>query len=156
MWIRRELTVFEHLNPSSSDDPASSSTAHRRANNADFLLEYIISILKSIDLKGSTGQAETLLADFLGSEAARLFVHELQAWLRSPFEKLEDWDRNVQYAIPEAPANDDAVRLTDTIVSNDSCQSRPSSSQRTTPVPRWFSDGFVLADRAGSRPQVPP
>lgn len=44
-----------------------------------------------------------MLAEFLGRPHARLFLHELGAWLRSPFTRLEDWDRNVQYAeqLPE-------------------------------------------------------
>ncbi|RVX74908.1 hypothetical protein B0A52_01185 [Exophiala mesophila] len=106
MFLRRELQVFEFLYPrhsstetsSSSIYPPSSST--RRDNNADFVLEYVVSILQSIDLKGSSGQAEELLTDFLGRDNARLFIHELVSWLRSPFEKLEHWDRNVQYATP--------------------------------------------------------
>jgi hypothetical protein len=26
-----------------------------------------------------------------------LLLHEVEAWLRSPFERLEEWDRRVQY-----------------------------------------------------------
>lgn len=69
----------------------------RRANNAEFLLEYIIAILKTVDIKGSGGQAEDMLQEFLGRDNTRLFLHELKAWLRSPYTSLEDWDRNVQY-----------------------------------------------------------
>ncbi|KKY27325.1 putative ring finger domain protein [Phaeomoniella chlamydospora] len=94
MWIRRELQVFEFLNQDSAGDNAT----QRRANNAEFLLEYIVAILKTVDLRGSKGQAEDLIAEFLGKEHTRLFIHELQAWLRSPYEMLEDWDRAVQYA----------------------------------------------------------
>ncbi|KIV96648.1 hypothetical protein PV10_00486 [Exophiala mesophila] len=111
MFLRRELQVFEFLYPrhsgtetlssaSSSSSSTHPSTSTRRANNADFVLEYVVSILQSIDLKGSSGQAEELLTDFLGRDNARLFIHELASWLRSPFEKLEHWDRNVQYATP--------------------------------------------------------
>jgi len=94
-WIRRELSVFDFLNP----DSDAFGRADRRTSNAEFLLEYIVGILKSIDLKGSTGQAEELLKDFLGRGNARLFLHELEAWLRSPYENLRDWDRAVQYAL---------------------------------------------------------
>lgn len=38
-----------------------------------------------------------MLQEFLGRDSARLFLHELGAWLRSPYTKLEDWDRHVQY-----------------------------------------------------------
>ena len=70
-------------------------SAARRANNAEFLLEYIIAILKTVDIKGN--QAEDMLQEFLGRDNTRLFLHELKAWLRSPYMTLEDWDRHVQY-----------------------------------------------------------
>ncbi|KAL4926891.1 RING finger domain protein [Aspergillus undulatus] len=105
-WIRRELRVFEFLQPDTPSETSSSSVSrpgqqrleNRRGNNAEFLLEYIIAILRTVDIKGSAGQAEELLRDFLGRNNASLFLHELQAWLRSPFTSLEDWDRNVQYS----------------------------------------------------------
>jgi regulator of sirC expression with transglutaminase-like and TPR domain len=78
----------------------------QQTNNAEFLLEYIIAILKTVDVKGSAGQAEELLTEFLGREDARLFLHELRAWLRSPYTVLEDWDRAVQY--PSTPAKIEA------------------------------------------------
>lgn len=93
-WIRRELSVFDFLNPCSP----TYGRSDRRASNAEFLLEYVVSILKSIDLRGSAAQAEALLHDFLGKENARLFLHELEAFLRSPFQRVEEWDRHVQYA----------------------------------------------------------
>ena len=101
-WIRRELQVFAFLNPDNQEttgntDGGDVSTVRRRANNAEFLLEYIVAILRTVDIKGSGGQAEELLQEFLGRDNARLFLHELQAWLRSPYNSLEDWDRAVQY-----------------------------------------------------------
>ncbi|EHK43890.1 uncharacterized protein TrAtP1_008329 [Trichoderma atroviride] len=106
MWIRRELQVFSFLTaeePTAATATTSAasrpdeSQARRRANNAEFLLEYIIAILKSVDIMGSAGQAEDMLSDFLGRDNTRVFLHELRSWLRSPFAKLEDWDRAVQY-----------------------------------------------------------
>lgn len=91
-WIRRELEVFTFLQPDAEEAGSS-----RRANNAEFLLEYIVAILKTVDIKGSSGQAEEMLQEFLGRENARLFLHELNAWLRSPYSNLQDWDRHVQY-----------------------------------------------------------
>lgn len=93
-WIRRELQVFEFLNSES----ASGEAVSRRTNNAEFLLEYIIAILKTVDINGAEGQAEDILQEFLGRDNARLFLHELKAWLRSPYALLEDWDRHVQYS----------------------------------------------------------
>ena len=80
-WIRRELRIFEYLQTSS---------------NPEFLLEYIISILKTIDLKTSS-HGEEMLSEFLGQEHARIFLHEVEAWIRSPYTQLKDWDLNVQY-----------------------------------------------------------
>jgi hypothetical protein len=94
-FIRRELQVFTFLNPEADAD--TDDTTRRRANNAEFLLEYTIAILKTVDMQGAAGQAEAMLADFLGRDAARLFLHELRAWLRSPYGTLEAWDRAVQY-----------------------------------------------------------
>jgi hypothetical protein len=105
-WIRRELRVFAFLNPEMEEEqripqqvsrPGTQRLENRRANNAEFLLEYVIAILRTVDLKGSAGQAEELLRDFIGRENACLFLHELQAWLRSPYNSLVDWDRHVQY-----------------------------------------------------------
>ena len=109
-WIRRELRVFEYLYPalststsnSPSTSPSSTTTTaqpDRRATNAEFLLEYIIAILKTVDIQGPTGQAVEMLKEFLGREHATLFLHELRQWLRSPYEKVEEWDRNVQYGV---------------------------------------------------------
>ncbi|KAH3906432.1 hypothetical protein HBI56_198850 [Parastagonospora nodorum] len=97
MWVRRELRVFSFLDSESSN---SSSAAATTSSNAEFLLSYIISILKMVDVKASNGHAESLLADFLGRENSRLFLHELQSWLRSPYKKLEQWDEEVQYNKP--------------------------------------------------------
>ena len=92
-WIRRELKVFGFLNLEVERGPG----IVKRANNAEFLLEYIVAILKTVDIKGAGGQAEDMLQEFLGRDSTRLFLHELRAWLRSPYETLEDWDRHVQY-----------------------------------------------------------
>lgn len=51
-----------------------------------------------VDMRASNGHAENLLTEFLGRENSRLFLHELNAWLRSPFTRVEEWDREVQYA----------------------------------------------------------
>jgi hypothetical protein len=90
MFIRRELQVFSLLN-----------------SNSEFLLEYILAILKTVDIKSAGGQAEDLLAEFLGKEHATLFLHELRAWMRSPYGELEVWDRWVQYGKPNGVFRDE-------------------------------------------------
>ena len=101
-WIRRELRVFSFLGGISSaateaEVMRNSNTGVRSIPNAEFLLEYIIALLKTIDMRGPAGQAEEMLQEFLGREHAKLFLHELNAWLRSPYARVEDWDRMVQY-----------------------------------------------------------
>ncbi|KAK1829385.1 hypothetical protein QBC39DRAFT_427348 [Podospora conica] len=106
LWIRRELQVFSYLHPDPDpgpdpDAPSSSSRdprpARRRRDTAEFLLEYIVAILKTVDVQGSAGEASAMLADFLGPEHAPLFWHELRSWLRSPVGTLAAWDREVRY-----------------------------------------------------------
>lgn len=102
-WIRRELRVFAFLHPTDTaeEEGEGEGTPRRRgADNAEFLLEYIMAVLKTVDVQGAAGQAEELLREFLGREHARLFLHEVRAWLRSPYARVEDWDRNVQYGVP--------------------------------------------------------
>lgn len=106
MWIRRELQVFNSFGADGHSEEHNDAKK-RRADNAEFLLEYIIGILKTVNLKGSGGQAEELLKDFIGRDEARLFLHELGAWLRSPYVTLEDWDRNVQYSGDKKPISNE-------------------------------------------------
>lgn len=120
MWLRRELLVFSFLHPDTakhrpSPPPAPSEqpgrgrrrgrmAARLRSQNAEFLLEYVVAILKTVDLMGSAGQAENMVAEYLGRDTARLFLHELRAWLRSPYTSLDEWDRAVQYEEEVRPA----------------------------------------------------
>jgi hypothetical protein len=93
-WIRRELRVFSFLHADAAVPPTDAPTT---SSNAEFLLSYFVSILEMVDVKASNGHAENLLAETLGRENSRLFLHELQSWLRSPYTKLEEWDGEVQY-----------------------------------------------------------
>ncbi|KAI1129739.1 hypothetical protein F5Y10DRAFT_144892 [Nemania abortiva] len=98
-WLRRELQVFSFLRTPSSPQNSEDAMTRRRANNAEFLLEYIIAILKTVDIQGSQGAAEDMLSDFLGRENTKLLLHELRSFLRSPW-SIETWDRRVQYPSP--------------------------------------------------------
>jgi hypothetical protein len=94
-WIRRELRAF-NLSQSRSLSLSRSQFAGS-VSSVEYLLEYIVEILKVTDMKG--GRAEELLTEYF-SENSPLFLHELSSWLRSPFERLEDWDTFVQYPRP--------------------------------------------------------
>ncbi|EFX00979.1 ring finger domain containing protein [Grosmannia clavigera kw1407] len=105
-FVRRELTVLL-LGGDDNDGhslPAAASATSRRLSTHAFLLEYVVAILKTMDTQGSAGQAEELLRDFLGRDCARLFLHELRSWLRSPYLTLDSWDRHVQYGAPTTPS----------------------------------------------------
>ncbi|KAI5806261.1 hypothetical protein EDC01DRAFT_141585 [Geopyxis carbonaria] len=86
MWVRRELQVFEW-----TQGPE---------GNAEFLIEYVLAILKTMDVRSSTGAAEDMMADFLGRVNAGIFWHECHAFLRSPFVALQSFDAFVQYERP--------------------------------------------------------
>lgn len=86
--------MFEQLRQIGPSSP-SRKWAAGRTNNAEYLLEHLLDILKVVNIKG--GEAEDLLAETLGKENASLFLHEFSSWMRSPFAELEDWDRFVQY-----------------------------------------------------------
>lgn len=155
-FIRRELRVFSFLYPEAADD---SEAASRRVGNAEFLLEYILAILKKMDIKGPTGQAEDMLQEFIGRNHARLFLHELGAWLRSPYTRLEDWDRHVQYREPLPTSVEDAENRRNgparVKTSSESDRAGPSRQQsRTRPYrssPYQRRGGASQADRLSRR-----
>ncbi|KAK4934173.1 hypothetical protein LTR66_015690 [Elasticomyces elasticus] len=91
VWLRRELQVFDFLSLSSN------VRGTGRVGAIEHVLGYTVAILAVVDVKGSAGQAQELLADFLGRDNACLLLHELLGWLRSPFERVEEWDAVVQY-----------------------------------------------------------
>lgn len=86
-FLRRELRVFGFLD---------TAVAPRRSNR-EFLVEYIVGVLRTQDLRSADSKAEELLKDYLGRENARMLLHELEAWMKSPFARLEEWDEVVQY-----------------------------------------------------------
>ena len=142
-WIRRELQVFEFLSTEGSEVGG----VTRRANNAEFLLEYIVAILKTVDIKGSGGQAEDMLQEFLGRDNTRLFLHELGAWLRSPYTSLEDWDRHVQYSETPVERSESKRQDTDEVGRSGlgGLRGSRSSSSRSKALPR--KRGYQAGDR---------
>jgi hypothetical protein len=102
LWLCRELRVFRFLyNDGDSDAPcdvAGDNADQCRPTKAEFLEEYVLAILRTLDTQGSDGQAEKMIREFLGRDNTRLFLHELRAWLRSPCQTLREYDRVVQYA----------------------------------------------------------
>ncbi|EPS44635.1 hypothetical protein H072_1389 [Dactylellina haptotyla CBS 200.50] len=92
-FIRRELEVFDWTEA-----------------NREWLVEYIIAIVKTVNLKGAEGKAEDLLEEFLGREFAGVFIHELNAFLKSPFVRVRDFDGWAQYEM-DIPADVGEVDL---------------------------------------------
>lgn len=116
-WIRRELQAFTFPYGSGfGESHATSVTAvgvppPSYAGNPEFLLEYIIAILRTVDIRGAAGHAETLLCSYFGGpDNTRLFLHELNSFLRSPFSDLRQWDEAVQYGehIPTSRRDEEA------------------------------------------------
>ncbi|KAI1332276.1 hypothetical protein F5Y16DRAFT_394349 [Xylariaceae sp. FL0255] len=92
-WLRRELQVFEFLN---------NPDTQPLATNPEYLIEFIIAILKTFDIQGSKAAAQDMLEPYLGRQNSILFLHELRNFLRSPF-SIEEWDSNVQYPSSRTP-----------------------------------------------------
>ncbi|KAF3107768.1 hypothetical protein TWF706_002586 [Orbilia oligospora] len=92
-FIRRELEVFDWTE-----------------GNREWLVEYIVGILKTVRLKDASGKAEDLIEEFLGREFAGVFLHELDAFLRSPFGRVREWDRWAKYEV-EIPKDLEEVQL---------------------------------------------
>lgn len=88
IFMRRELCVFDCIADNNK--------------HLTFVIEYVVALLKRTEIKDAAGSALALVAEFLGAKDASLFLHELEAWLRSPYETLDAWDRHVQYA-PSRP-----------------------------------------------------
>ncbi|KAI1166042.1 hypothetical protein F5B18DRAFT_118487 [Nemania serpens] len=148
-WLRRELQVFGFLRTPSSPRSSDDAMTRRRANNAEFLLEYIIAILKTVDIQGSQGAAEDMLSEFLGRENTILLLHELRNFLRSPW-SIETWDRKVQYppltAERAKPADGDAQHR------DDSSRSGPVRSRMDQRRRRGDSYRPLYSETPYSRP----
>nr|POE64824.1 putative ring finger protein c16g5.03 [Quercus suber] len=86
-FLRRELLIFAFLD----------RTSALRVGGRQYLVEYIVAVLKIHHPKGADGQAEDLLVQPLGRANAIHLLHELMSWLRSPFTRLEEWDEVVKY-----------------------------------------------------------
>ncbi|KAK0552123.1 hypothetical protein OC861_000417 [Tilletia horrida] len=112
-FLRRELLLFPHLHMLDNNQLGRNSLYRERQQSAatpsvSFVITYILSLLQTLDLRSDT--MARLLAEFLctGSDwaAAELFAHELTNWLRSPYRRLEDWDRSefLQYDFAGVPS----------------------------------------------------
>lgn len=145
-WIRRELQVFEFLRDDGLSEDGTSQpgdTRRRRQNNAEFVLEYVIAILKTVDIQ--SGHAEELLSDFLGREYTKLLLHELRNFLRSPY-SVESWDRHVQYdedvqERPTPPAGGSQLRNHDGPGAHRRMYDRYRPSRGSRPRPGWSPYG---------------
>ncbi|PMB67878.1 putative RING finger protein C16G5.03 [Beauveria bassiana] len=80
-FLQRELRVFDSV----------------PAERAAFLIEHVVDVLQNRDIGTGIGLLEALLTANLGRSSARLLLHELGAWLRSPYTSLEEWDAAVRY-----------------------------------------------------------
>ncbi|KAM3456412.1 hypothetical protein MY3296_001691 [Beauveria thailandica] len=70
------------------------------AVRAAFLADHVASMFRSardVEELAAASELHILLAADLGGSAARLLMHELKAWLRSPYASLEEWDAAVRY-----------------------------------------------------------
>lgn len=91
----RHRQIYEQQN--TAPNPPSLPTVRYGESNRESLIEWIVALLKHCEVKGADGKAQDLLAEHIGKHNAPVLLHELQAWLRSPYARLDQWDRQVQY-----------------------------------------------------------
>ncbi|BFZ59306.1 hypothetical protein YB2330_000312 [Saitoella coloradoensis] len=117
VFLRREVLAFGFWRTRTSAGAGAGAGAEDGEGDAryrEFLVEYIISVLKNVGIL--TPAARRLIGEFLdaGSEDTEsvdantntsILLHELRTWLRSPFQGLEGWDRSplIQYDLPLPP-----------------------------------------------------
>ncbi|CAD6451477.1 9cd76d5d-f288-4319-8f53-349f9485f88d [Sclerotinia trifoliorum] len=82
-------------------EPTSSSSIHMIVPSEvevirNFVVNKIVDLLKRYDLQDKAVEIEQEAEQYL-NEHARLFLHELRAWIESPFDTLEQWHRNARY-----------------------------------------------------------
>ncbi|ORX93716.1 SMAD/FHA domain-containing protein [Clohesyomyces aquaticus] len=143
-WLRRELRVFQFLNT------ARDFSQDRRPSNMEFLADLIIAMLKTVDFQDSSGHAEGIIQEYLGRRNTQLFLHELKAWLRSPYESLSAWDLNVQYreanTLPRASnePNPEAMQCPTVILK----YSEPAGARKPCSTQAWrlyvFKDSEIV------------
>jgi hypothetical protein len=85
-FIRRELIVLDYL------------TRVNRAHDQQ-RPGHILGVLRTVDMQSANGAAERILDGVCGGYAAH-FLHELRAFLRSPYMRVEEWDEMVRYGPP--------------------------------------------------------
>ena len=104
-FIRRELQVLWREQgpvparaPPLRRGPFGLFTRQRAGRNRHQLIEYIVLILKSLDIQSNgNGIDEMLARDLSSASVVRHFLHELRCFLRSPYLTVAAWDRHVQY-----------------------------------------------------------
>ncbi|RCI12645.1 hypothetical protein L249_0168 [Ophiocordyceps polyrhachis-furcata BCC 54312] len=96
-FLRRELRVFCWLTSPDSPSPSSPRRRRRPTATVERLVGHMVFLLCHFEIRGSDGALEDIVTTFLGREIARLLLHELHSFLRSPFESLTEWDVHVQY-----------------------------------------------------------
>ncbi|WWC98942.1 hypothetical protein V866_005836 [Kwoniella sp. B9012] len=125
-FLRRELRVWQNF------------------IDVEFLTTYIISLLKTIDIRSDP--AIRLLADYLDSPSttnenrpshttvAEHFSHELYSFLRSPFKELRKWDEAIQYdPIPTSSPRSQSSQSPSPVQSYHSVSLSPRSLRSESP-----------------------
>lgn len=85
LFLRRELQIFTFL------------SLDKRVPNNEFLIEYMVAVLKRFEIRDSEGRVQRLIGEYLGMENAGMVCHELEGFLRWKGEGLKEWDEVVQY-----------------------------------------------------------
>ncbi|QSZ28803.1 hypothetical protein DSL72_003308 [Monilinia vaccinii-corymbosi] len=100
------------------------------------ILDTITDMLKHMDFEKDRVVMIQFLDDYVGGGHTIVFLNELIAWMESPYDTLEQWDRNAEYIDLSRPQADEFVRsMQMPALSGSNMVSAPARAH--TPRPRW-------------------
>ncbi|APA13452.1 hypothetical protein SS1G_07931 [Sclerotinia sclerotiorum 1980 UF-70] len=111
LFAEREIQIFSvkcvcpQCQVPSPDSPNHSIGPNQVEEIRSFVVNKIVDLLKQYDLQDKAVEIEQAAKEYLSGHA-RLFLHELRAWIESPFETLEQWHRNTTYGSSLASTED--------------------------------------------------
>ncbi|KAB8293467.1 hypothetical protein EYC80_007777 [Monilinia laxa] len=94
-FAERDLKAIALINPNNRG----LYTALNIARFSKPILDLILKMFKEMDLREEFDQMVRILYDYLGRYCTYSFLEELRVWMESPYDELEQWDRNAKYFV---------------------------------------------------------
>lgn len=98
-FAERDLEAIASINPDNRD----LLTALNIATFKKPILDLILQMLKLLDLRQDFKEIVGVLSNYLPTICAYIFSEELKLWMESPYDTLEQWDRNALHFVKLGP-----------------------------------------------------